>query len=690
LVLGRNQLMQTINANDKVGLDSVAARLDQVTTELQEAIMRTRMQPIGAIFNRFPRVARDLSSKLGKQCDIVMDGKEVEVDKTILEAIGDPLTHLVRNSIDHGVEKPEVRTAAGKKAKGTVVLRAYHQAGKVRIDVADDGAGIEATRLRRKAVEKGVITAEQASRMGDRETVRLIFHPGFSTAEKITDVSGRGVGMDVVRTNIEKLGGTVDVESVPTKGTTIQITLPLTLAIIPSLIVGAGDECFVVPQVNVLELVRVRAGEVSEQITKVKDAEVVRLRGELLPIVRIDDVLKLPKVERTTTGPRPMSLVVIETGHRRYGLVVDKIVDSEEIVVKPLGRHIKGCTCLAGATILGDGNVALILDAAGIAAQANLATSQEQVAQEEVDDRVHNAHANTDAQDLLLFSTTPLDRFAIPMSLVSRIERVQTNNIKVVGGRRLLQYRGSSLPLVRLEDHVKTRPMTEAERYYVVVFRAAGREVGLLVAELDDIRQLALDIDSTTFRERGISGGFVLNETTMRLVDTVELARMAHPEWFEKIVAPTLEDDETPLTILIAEDSSFFRNQLTKFFEDQGFDVVGCEDGQLAWDYLTGEPHDIKLVITDIEMPNMNGFELCRHIKQHEELGKLPVIALTSLTSEADVKRGSDAGMDDYQVKLDREQIMLVVNRLLPQKAKKPRSRGRKPVVETAAPCVSV
>jgi two-component system, chemotaxis family, sensor kinase CheA len=692
LVLGRNQLMQSISANDKVGLDSVAARLDQVTTELQEAIMRTRMQPIGAVFSRFPRVARDLSSKLGKQCDIVMEGKEVEVDKTILEAIGDPLTHLVRNSIDHGVECPEVRTAAGKKAKGTVTLRAYHQAGKVRIDVADDGAGIVASRLKQKAIEKGVITADQASRMGDRETVRLIFHPGFSMAEKITDVSGRGVGMDVVRTNIEKLGGTVDIESVPTKGTTIQITLPLTLAIIPSLIVGAGDECFVVPQVNVLELVRVRAGEVNELITKVKDAEVVRLRGELLPIVRIDDVLKLSQSTKAekTTGPRPMSIVVIETGHRRYGLVVDKIVDSEEIVVKPLGRHIKSCTCLAGATILGDGNVALILDAAGIAVQANLATSQDKSKQEDIEDHTHRSKTNTDAQDLLLFSTTPQDRFAVPMSLVLRIERVQTHNIKVIGGRRLLQYRGSGLPLLRLEDHVKTRPMTEAERYYVVVFRAAGREVGLLVAELDDIRQLALDIDSHTFREPGIAGGFVLNETTMRLIDTVELARMANPDWFEKAVAPTLDDDESPPTLLIAEDSSFFRNQLTKFFEDQGFEVVACEDGQLAWEYLSEEEHDVKLVVTDIEMPNMDGFQLCRKIKQHPELGRLPVVALTSLTSEADVKRGSDAGMDDYQVKLDREQIMLVVNRLLPQKPKKSRGRGRKATADADSQCVSV
>jgi two-component system chemotaxis sensor kinase CheA len=512
-------------------------------------------------------------------------------------------------------------------------------------------------------------------------------------AEKITDVSGRGVGMDVVRTNIEKLGGTVDVESVPTKGTTIQITLPLTLAIIPSLIVGAGDECFVVPQVNVLELVRVRSGEIGELITKVKDAEVVRLRGELLPIVRIDDVLQLPKREMTesaTTGPRPMSIVVIETGHRRYGLVVDKIVDSEEIVVKPLGRHIKGCSCLAGATILGDGNVALILDAAGIAAQANLAATQEAAAQDDHEEQSHRSKTNTDVQDLLLFSTTPRDRFAIPMSLVLRIERVQTHNVKVVGGHRLLQYRGSSLPLVRLEDHVKTHPMAEADRYYVVVFRAAGREIGLLVAELDDIRQLALEIDALTFRERGIAGGFVLNETTMRLVDTVELAQMAQPEWFEIATAPLSDDDEPAATILIAEDSSFFRQQLIKFFEEKGFEVIGCEDGQCAWDYLTGEEHDVRLVITDIEMPNMNGFELCRKIKQHEELGKLPVIALTSLTSEADVKRGSDAGMDDYQVKLDREQIMSVVNRLLPPKPKRTRSRVRRAAADTASQCVSV
>jgi two-component system chemotaxis sensor kinase CheA len=276
------------------------------------------------------------------------------------------------------------------------------------------------------------------------------------------------------------------------------------------------------------------------------------------------------------------------------------------------------------------------------------------------------------------------------MSLVSRIERVQVQNIKVVGGRRILQYHGSSLPLVRLEDHVKTQPMAEADRYFVIVFRASGREIGLLVSELDDIRQLALDIDSLTFRERGISGGFVLNETTMRLVDTVELAQMAHPEWFETATAPTFEDTAAATTILIAEDSAFFRQQLIGFFEEKGFDVVSCEDGQIAWDYLTTEDHAVQMVITDIEMPNMDGFQLCRQIKQHEQLCQLPVMALTSLTSEADVKRGKDAGMDEYQVKLDREQIMSVVSRILQPKQKKQRARNRRATADTVSQCVSV
>jgi two-component system chemotaxis sensor kinase CheA len=668
LVLGRNQLMQTINADGHAGIDAVAARLDQVTTELQEAIMRTRMQPIGAAFSKFPRVVRDLSARLGKQCDVQMEGKEVDVDKTILEAIGDPLTHLVRNSIDHGIELPAVRQAAGKPAAGTVRLHAYHQAGKVRIDVADDGGGIHPAKLKQKAVEKGVITAEQAGRMGDREATRLIFHPGFSTAEKLTDVSGRGVGMDVVRTNIEQLGGTVDIDSTPGKGTTIQITLPLTLAIIPSLIIRSHDECFAVPQVNVLELVRIRTNDSQLNISRVKDAEVLRLRGDLLPLVRLDGVLGLSTGgDQGTDGP--VNVVVMETGPRRYGLVVDEIVDSEEIVVKPLGRHVKASTCLAGATILGDGRVALILDAAGIAVAAELSESETNDAAADLDAQPKQ-RTGPDPQDLLLFSTSETDRFAVPMSLVTRLERVHTDNIKIVGGQRLLQYRGSSLPLLRLEDYVKSQPMDELDRYFVIVFRAAKHEAGLLVPVLDDIRQLAPEIDAQMFRERGVAGAFVLNSVTIRMLDVVDLAEAAYPEWFTPTTEHAHDEGEAP-QLLVAEDSSFFRKQVADFLTNKGFEVIGCEDGAKAWEFLTGEEHDVQLVITDVEMPNMNGFQLCERIKQHARLGRLPVIALTSLASDADVARGQDAGIDDYQVKMDRERVMEAVTRLLPKQAKK-------------------
>ncbi|MCA9257699.1 MAG: chemotaxis protein CheA, partial [Planctomycetales bacterium] len=336
LVLSRNQLLQAVAAPERNGLDAAAAGLDHVTSELQEAIMQTRMQPIGNVFGKFPRIVRDLSAKLSKECSIEIEGKEVEVDKTIIEAIGDPLTHLIRNSVDHGVESPHVRTKAGKNPQGMIFLRAYHKAGKVCIEIVDDGAGINPDKLKAKAVEKGVLSPEQAAQMSDREAVRLIFHPGFSTAEKVSDVSGRGVGMDVVRTNIERLGGIVDVESVIGAGTTIRVTLPLTLAIIPSMIIRCNDQRFAIPQANIVELVRLRPGEAETRIGSVKSGEVLRLRGNLLPLVRLCRVLNLEtEDEEQDYSDRPINVIVVETGQVRYGLVVDGISDSEEIVVKP-------------------------------------------------------------------------------------------------------------------------------------------------------------------------------------------------------------------------------------------------------------------------------------------------------------------------------------------------------------------
>ena len=702
LVLSRNQLLQTIATTENSGLDTVGSRMDQITSELQEAIMQTRMQPISSVFNRFTRLVRDLCGKLEKTCDLTLNGQEVELDKKIIESISDPLTHLVRNSIDHGIESPAARQAAGKPATGKIQLHAFHQAGKVRIVIQDDGNGIDSAQLKAKAVSKGLITEERAKDMSERDAVRLIFHPGFSMAEKVTDVSGRGVGMDVVRTNIEKLGGTIDIETEVGAGTTVNITLPLTLAIIPSLLVRSGDDRYAIPQVNIAELVRIRQSEVASRIGRFKDAEVLRLRGSLLPLVRLSTVFQtMPDsvdattedlreeqhssadhVEASSTLPTETSesqtdrrnadrrsnavagainIIVVETGPLRYGMIVDGLHDSEEIVVKPLGRHLADCPCLAGATVLGDGQVALILDVPGVASHMNLQACEETTDNEATESELQ---ITDETQAILLFTNGLVERFAIPMSLIDRIERIQTDQIDHVGGQELLQYRGTSLPLLSLENHVHCESRPESPRLYVAVFNVSGREIGLIMPEILDIRDVTLDLDTTTLREPGIMGSLVLDDSTVRIIDMYELTRSAKPDWFEAQTKAE-SDGFDGATILLAEDSGFFRKHVSTCLEETGYQVVVCEDGADAWSTLLSMEDKIDLVVTDIEMPNMNGFQLSRKIKDHPSFGHLPIIALTSLSSHADVQRGAEAGIDDYQVKMDRENLINGVARLL-------------------------
>ncbi len=664
LVLGRNQLMQAVASSEKIGLDAIASRLDQVTSEVQASIMQTRMQAIGSVFSKFPRIVRDLSGKLGKECDLNITGKEVEVDKTIIEAIGDPLTHLIRNSVDHGVEMPADRLRAKKPEAGTMNLRACYQAGKVRIEIEDDGAGIDPNKLKGKAVEKGVITQEQADHMSDREAVRLIFHPGFSMAAKVTEVSGRGVGMDVVRTNIVKLGGTVDVESVVGSGTNIVITLPLTLAIIPSLIVQSNNDRFAIPQVNISELVRIKSSELESRIGRIKNSEVLRLRGDLLPLVRLEDVLSKTSAseaneeqtdESNQNNSRAVNILVLDTGQQRFGIVVDALHDSEEIVVKPLGRHLESCPCLSGATILGDGHVALILDVAGIAAHEQINSVEEEDAME-LEDQLSN-ESEKERQYLLLFSNQESEHFAVSMDVISRIDRIRTDQIDSVGGQELVQFRNSTMSLMRLENCITAKDATLAERLNVIVFEVNGKEVGLVTPRLEDIREVTTAIDTETFRERGVIGSMVLEDQTTRFIDLFEIAEVAHPEWFVNREVVVEQDDQPPL-ILLAEDSNFFRKQVTTMFEERGYRVVGCEDGLVAWETLQSGQHEFDIIVTDIEMPNMNGFELADRVKQSSEWGHLPVIALTSLGGAADVQRGIEVGIDDYQVKMDRDKLL--------------------------------
>src|SRR5208283_5423230 len=343
-------------------------------TELQEEVMKTRLQPIGNIWSQFPRTVRDVALGCGKEVDIEMEGKETELDKTIIEAIKDPLTHLVRNSVDHGIELPQVRSKAGKPCTGRLTLRAFHEGGQVNIEISDDGAGLNRDRICEKAIERGLVSAQQTARMTEREIFNLIFLPGFSTAEKVTNVSGRGVGMDVVKTNVERIGGAVEVQSTAGQGTTVRVRIPLTLAIIPALIVSCNGERYAIPQISLLELAWLEDGEARSAIEMVHGVPVYRMRGRLLPLVYLSRALQLAEKEHAAENEDAVNIVVLQAGDRPFGLVVDEINDTEEIVVKPLRKQLKTLKTFAGSTIMGDGKVALILDVLGLAQRASVVT----------------------------------------------------------------------------------------------------------------------------------------------------------------------------------------------------------------------------------------------------------------------------------------------------------------------------
>ena len=655
LVLGRNQLIQAKGAQNEKGIALAATRLNQVVSEMQEAIMQTRMQPIGTLFQRFPRVVRDLAAKLGKRARLEIDGKEVDLDRSILEALSDPLTHIVRNSVDHGMEMPEQRRIAGKAQEGTVRMSAAQQGGNVRIEIADDGRGIDPIKLKRKAVEKGVITPSEAQAMSDREAVNLIFAPGFSTAEKVTDVSGRGVGMDVVRSNIEKLGGHVDVQTTVGHGTTIAITIPLTLAILPAMVISCGARRYVLAQANVAELVRIRDGEGSMRIVRMDGREVLRLRGSVLPLLRLRQVLGEPSGD----AHRESTIVVVETADLRYGLVVDAPPDAEEIVVKPLGRHLKKRIEYAGATILGDGRVAMILDAAGVAEAANLRPTE---VQKTTPGQQAEERGETETAELVLFRNHPQESFAVSLGLVDRIQRVDRSALQEVGGRTVFADGERALPIVYLERVVQAQPAVEQARLSVLVLRIDKQQFGVVAPLIEDIRALTVKVDDRTLAEEGVLGSFQLQERTVRLLDPTAVARKALPQLFT--AAPEAKVEAVargPLKVLFAEDTKFFREHVTRTLRGGGFEVTACADGDLAWQELQKDGARFDVVVTDVQMPVCDGLELTRRIRRSEQHARLPVVALTSLSSSEHESEGIQAGVSAYLVKLDDAALIAAV-----------------------------
>jgi two-component system chemotaxis sensor kinase CheA len=659
MVLARNQLLRMTEsfAKDIPGLPSVLQDINMTTTLLQGKIMDTRMQPISAIFNKFPRVIRDMSKMLNKKIHLDITGNEVDLDKSIIENLSDPLTHLIRNSGDHGIEMPEERKKLGKNETGTIWLKAYHEGGKVNIDVIDDGRGLDPKKLVAKAIQKGLITEQDVKHMSKKDIHALIFKPGFSTADKVSDISGRGVGMDVVRTNIEKLGGSVSIDSELGQGTTINLKLPLTLAIIPSLIINVQDMHFAVPQIALKELVRLRQGDDGKQIEYVNNSPVLRLRNKLLPIVYLEEVLKLPKVEKKDKSTR---ILVLQQDENEFGLVVDEIFDSEEIVVKSIPRFFSESRCYSGSTIMGDGSVALILDITGIAIQSNLKFIDEKLNSNSADDTDKEDESSNELQNLLLFENAPNELFALNLDLIKRIEKLPITEIDKVGEKEYIIHEGKSLMVVRLEHFLPVRTAPDSDDdIYVIIPKLVENPIGIIAHKIIDAVEVDAKIDTENITAKGMIGSALINKEIVLFPDIYEIVEMADPEKSHKFKS----SENNKFKILLIEDTPFFRTLEKQYISSAGYTVDTAVDGFAGLKKASQNKYD--LFIVDIIMPRMDGMEFVKSIKRDPRLNNIPTMALTTLTNEETKQQAFDAGFDEYEVKVHKEKLLRKIKDLL-------------------------
>jgi two-component system, chemotaxis family, sensor kinase CheA len=642
LVLTRNQLLEIARREEDSSYKVPLQRLSHVTAELQDGVMKTRMQPIGTAWQKLPRVIRDLASELDKKIDLVMQGAETELDRQVLEVIKDPLTHMVRNSADHGIEMPEERRALGKPEKGTIRLNAYHEGGTITIEITDDGKGLDHKNIRRKAVERGLGTEAEIERMSDAQVAKFIFHPGFSTAKAITSVSGRGVGMDVVKTNIELIGGTVDIHSDEGQGTIFTIKIPLTLAIVAALIVSARDQRFAIPQVAVLELVRIKPGS-EHAIERINGSPVLRLRDRLLPIVPISKVLGLPGSENDNSDSG--FIVVTQVGRQRFGILVDGVFHTEEIVVKPMSTKLRHIQLFSGNTILGDGAVVLIIDPNGLARVVGSGKEEnhfnvEAIAEEQGDQQ-------SETTTLLVFRGGGETLKAVPLSLVTRLEEIDAAKIEWVGGRALIQYRGRLMPLVPADPELTIkREGTQA----LVVFSEGDRTMGLVVDEIVDIVEDSLNVELSTDRD-DLIGSAVIRGRATEVVNVAHYLPLAHEDWTKSSSTP--KSTHHACTVLLVDDSAFFRDMLSPVLRAAGYKVVAAANVDEAWSVL-GSQVIINAVVTDVEMPGKGGFHLVEAMRKQPRLTKIPAIALASTITPEAIDRAHKLGISEFVAKFDR------------------------------------
>ena len=642
LVLTRNQLLEIVRRHEDSEFKAPLQRLSNVTAELQEGVMKTRMQPIGNAWQKLPRIVRDLSNELGKKIDLEMQGAETELDRQVLELIKDPLTHMVRNSADHGLETPAQRRAAGKPEHGLIRLAAYHEGGHIIIQIADDGRGLDTARIKAKAVAQGLISEADVEKLSEGQIHKFIFTPGFSTAAQVTSVSGRGVGMDVVRANIDQIGGTIDVKSVAGVGLSFTIKIPLTLAIVAALIVEAGGDHFAIPQMAVIELVRARNGG-DHRIERIRDTAVLRLRDKLVPLARLTEMLGIDNGKHAETG----YIVVTQVGSQTFGVIVDAVFHTEEIVVKPMSSKLRHIPMFSGNTILGDGSVIMIIDPNGIA-QALGSTVTAQLAA--TDTGTHEDDADAEMTSLLVFRAGSTRPMAVPLSLVTRLEEIDARKIEVSNGRHMVQYRGHLMPLVSMNERVQVKGEGAQP---LLVFSDGARSMALVVDEIVDIVEDRLDIQVASDNP-GVIGSAIIKGQATEIVDVGHFLPLAFEDWFRRKEQPV---QTRPRSVLLIDDSPFFRNMLTPVLQAAGFAVsaVGSAREALA---LIEEGRRFEVAVTDIEMPDMDGFQFCQTVRADPKTAGLPVIGLSSVVSAEAIERGRRAGFHDFVAKFDRQGLI--------------------------------
>jgi two-component system chemotaxis sensor kinase CheA len=654
LVLTRNQLMQILRGQKDSEFGAPLQRLSHVTTELQEGVMKTRMQPIGNAWAKLPRIVRDLSHELRKKIELQMLGAETELDRQVLEMIKDPLTHMVRNSADHGIEMPAERASSDKAETGTITLNAFHEGGHIIIEIADDGRGLDIDKIKQKAVATGLASEGDLAAMSEAQIQQFIFKAGFSTAAKVTSVSGRGVGMDVVRTNIEKIGGTVEMKSQRGKGSTFVIKIPLTLAIVSALIVECAGERFAIPQISVVELVRAAANS-ENKIEWLNNAPVLRLRDRLLPLVSLQELLKLGK---RTDHASETFIVVTQVGTYTFGIIVDRVFDTEEIVVKPVAPILRDINMFSGNTILGDGSVIMILDPNGIAAGTGEITVSES-AKAKADAAAMKVGKDSGLTSLLLFRAGSGAPKAVPLALIARLEEINLTQVEYSHDKPVVQYRGKLMPLVTIDPDYQ---MGKEGRQPILVFADKEHTMGLVVDEIVDIVEDQLKIEVAVDRP-GLIGSAIISGKATDLIDAGFYLTRAFTDWFGAHADGEFSSDRGK-RVLLVDDSPFFRNLLTPLLSVAGYEVTTVESADRAL-ALCEAGDDFDVIISDIEMPGMDGFQFASAVKAAGRWQNTPMVALSSRATPKDLDRGRAAGFSDYVAKFDRDALLHTLSEAL-------------------------